>query len=263
MGLQPQVLLAQGASALKQDELLGIKSDQRWHGSLSLSSAKNQDQFSNGFMTSRAQLSYDLLSDTEFYADLIYRRPYTNVEEDVRQYGFDDFTLGFSKTLFTNQYENGVSFSTSGFLEGTLPTAETSRKASLYGATSLGAITNTVWKRIIFSTSHGFTLNFYEYETSDTFGSSYNDAYMINNGASLTWRITNQINWTNAYTLYYLKNYANTENYIQAYANSLSYIVDHNFTVSAFFSWKDRIKTNNALFDDDNTYLGAGIRYVF
>ncbi len=265
MALFPDVAQPQGASSLKRDELLGLKSDSKWHGSISMNTSKNQDQYSDSFLSSQLQLSYEFMRSTEFYSEILYRRPFTSTEEKVHRYGFEDLIFGFNQLLFSNQYgeKDTVSTNISGFVEGSLPSSDSSRRASLQGTASGGLTSNTVWKKFIFSTHHGFTYNFYKYETADDFGTAYNSPYMISNGASITWRITNRWNWTNAYSLYYLKNFANTENNIQAIASSVSYALSRNFTMSAFFSWKDNVKTNNALFDDDTTYSGAGIRYVF
>lgn len=265
MALSPGVAQSQGASSIKQDELLGLKSDSKWHGSISMNSSKNQDQYSDSFLSTRLQISYELMPSTDFYSEILYRRPFSSVEEKVTRYGFEDLVFGLSRLLFSNQYGTGDSVSTnlSGFIEGSLPTSDASRRATLQGSTSAGVVSNTVWKRLIFSTNHGMSYNFYKYETADDFGTAYNSPYMIANGASITWRISNQLNWTNAYSLYYLKNYAGTEVNIQSYVNSVAFVLNKNFTVSAFLSWRDRVKTNNALFDDDTTYSGAGIRYVF
>lgn len=234
-----------------------------WGGSLGFGSSQNQDQFSDAFMSFSADISYQISPKSSFNIQMGYSQPYSSNADVVRHYGITDTSLAYSYDLFAIETDGGNDFSVNGFFDYTVPTSETSRKASLRGAGTFGVSPSYKWSRLILSTSHSLTLNLYEYETADEFGSSYNYPYMLSNGFNFSLQIFDTLSWSSGYSLSHTKNYADTQIDIQSVSTSLSYKISKNYMVAAHYRWRDRLISNNALFDDDTSIVGMNIKYVF
>lgn len=263
MGALPEVSFGQGANQAIQDELLGITDETKLHGSISTSAFNNRDEYSDGFWSVRTQLSYELSNDLQAYMDWSYLSPFSSAEEDVRRFGVRNLSLGLTKDLYGKKFSNGLSFSMLGLAEVTAPLSETARDAGMRGGTAAGLLTNSVYKRFIFSTSHFAIYENYEFETANAIGTSYNNPWWVINGASLTWLTTRKFNIRGGYSLSYSENFNGTATPIQSLNGAMTYIPNRDFAFSVFVLWRDRLLTNNDMFDDDTTRTGASIRYIF
>ena len=263
MGALPELAMAQGSNQAIQDELLGITDETKLHGSISTSAFNNQDQYSDGFWSVRAQLSYELQDDLQAYMDWAYLSPFTSAEEDVRQFGIRNLSVGLTKDIYGKQFGSGLSFSLLGIGELTAPLSDTAQDAGMRGGVTGGLLTNSVYKKFILSTSHFGIYENYEYETANNLGTEYNNPYWISNGVSLTWLTTRKFNIRGGYSYAYSENFAGTPTPIQSISGAMTFIPTREFALSVFFLWRDRLLTNNDMFDDDTTRTGASIRYIF
>jgi len=263
MGSLPGICFGQGANQAIQDELLGITDETKLHGSISTSAFNNQDEYSDGFWSVRTQLSYELDDDLQAYVDWSYLSPFTSAEEEVRRFGVRNLSVGLTKDLFGKRYGSGLSFSLLGIAEVTAPLSETAQNAGMRGGTAAGLLTNSVYSKFIFSTSHFAIYENYEFETANAEGTEVNNPYWIINGANLTWLTTRKFNIRGGYSYWYSQNFAGTETPIQSISGAMTFIPTRDFAFSIFMLWRDRLITNNDMFDDDTTRTGASIRYIF
>jgi hypothetical protein len=178
--------------------------------------------------------------------------------------GFSDLSVGLTQAAFKLKVSEKKAINGIAFFEGSAPTSERSRKASLLGLATVGLAMNTmVSKKLILTTSHSFSYGLYQYDTSDQLGTRYNAPYFVANGLSAIVRITDQLNWINGYSFTYLENFAGTVIKINGLSTTLSYIYTPKISFGVFGRWRDRMVTNNQLFDDDTVITGGFARYIF
>ena len=255
---------AQGTATLLQDELLGINQDSKWHGFVSTGYSRNRDQFSDGFYRTSFQLSYDLKPGRQVYANIAYLRPDSRYEDDVLRFGFSDLSVGLTQAAFKWKLSEKRAINCLAFFEGSAPTSDRSRRASLLGLATAGLAMNTmVSKKLILTSSHSFSYGLYQFDTSNQLGTQYNAPYFVGNGLSAIVRLTNQLNWINGYSFTYLENFNGTVIKINGLSSTLSYIYTPKISFGTFARWRDRLVTNNQLFDDDTVVTGAFGRYIF
>ena len=248
-------------AAMKESAKIGKKPEERgWGGSIRTGLSKSQDEYSEFFSSTSFSLSRGLRNGKSLSISTSYAQPVSDDRDKVQRFGMGDLnvTLGFDEIFRFNE-----SGSMAGSLGVTAPTSRASRNSSMNGAVN-GSV-STSWKlpkAIRFSTSHSLTLYSYQYDTASERGGPYNSPFGTSNGISLGWG-ANGFRLRGSYSLYYTKNYANTEIWVQSVGTSVSYSVTKSISAALGFSWRDRIITNNSLFDDDTTVTSLSASYSF
>lgn len=267
MLVRPGTALAQGASTLQRKELLATRDelgrppqDSGWSGFIRTGMSRNQDEFSDAFSATSLSISRPLEKNRTFSFSTSYNQPVTTDQDVVRRYGFGDVDLGIG-------YENLYSFSDVGQLAGnlsfTLPTSRASRYASMRGAVTGGL--STSWKlpsNFSLSSNHSLTAYSYKYDTADADGNTYNSPFGLTNTVGAGWGYK-QLRLNAGAGLYYTQNFAGTDITVQSFTSSVAYTFAANITTALGFSWRDRILTNNSLFDDDTTVTSFSVSYIF
>lgn len=234
----------------QSSEVLGKAPQKSWSGSLRTGMSKNQDEYSDWFSSTSASFSRTLFGKTSFSASTSYSQPVSDDQDRVKRYGIGDLNFSLS---FAELYRFNDSGTLTGSLGVTAPTSRASRKASLNGSFAGGL--GSSWKlpnNFSFGTRHNVTVYSYQFDTANANGTSYNSPFGLSNGVNLGFSYK-RFNLGTNYSLYYTKNYADTEITVQSVGANMGFKVTQYFSVAAGYSWRDRILTNNSLFDDDTS----------
>lgn len=248
-------------AAAKESAKIGEAPAERgWSGSVRTGMSKNQDEYSEYFSSTSFSLSRGLRNGKSLSISTSYSQPVSDDRDKVQRFGMGDIDISMG---FDELYRFNESGSMAGSLGFVAPASRASRNASMNGAIS-GSL-STSWKlpaAIRFSTSHGLTLYSYQYDTADKDGYTYNSPFGTSNGVSLGWG-KNGFRLSGSYSLYYTQNFAKTDIWVQSLASSVSYSLTKSISLALGFSWRDRILTNNSLFDDDTTVTSLSASYSF
>jgi hypothetical protein len=146
-----------------------------------------------------------------------------------------------------------------------LPTSESSQAASLRAAATGEAFIRHQFRAVpmdLTLKNKVFIYN-YEFETTDVQGTSYNHTYDIQNILEWETRFTDDLALTLSAGLISSENYFGHRFQTQVYLAQLDYALDKNSAIFVRGKTKDRIETNNNLFDDDNSQAGMGLTLTF
>lgn len=245
---------------MRASELGKKPNEQVWSGSVRTGMSKNQDEYSDYFSSTNFEISRALGNGKTLSVSTSYSQPVSDDQDKVKRYGIGDLDLSLG---WDELYRFNESGSLAGSIGFTGPSSRTSRLASMNGAFN-GSL-STSWKlpqNFRFSTNHGLTLFSYQYDTANDDGDVYNSPFGTSNGISLGWG-ANSFRITGSYSLYYTQNYAKTDIWVQSVGSSVSYSFTNSISAALGFSWRDRILTNNSLFDDDTTVTSLSVSYAF
>lgn len=144
-----------------------------------------------------------------------------------------------------------------------LPTSGTSQDASLYSSLSLRAQYTHSFRKFIFSLSPTLVLAYHEYETADKIGFIKNSPLGLNLGASLRYQATSKLGANLSTSLYEYVDYDFNDYAVQTVAVSTDYALTSKTYLSAGIRWRDRVVTNNSLFDEDAVLAYTNLTYSF
>lgn len=225
----------------------------KWTSSAQLSYSKNQDYYSDAFTSLGLGVGYKIKPNWMSYLEAGYSTPISNNPEKTERYGISDVDLGLNVgQIYKNKYNFTVGATTS----LTLPTSTISKNSSLNAGWSGGLTTSTPLQYgFNVSSSHILFANWYRYETADEAGYSYNYPFGYSNSIALRWS-KKSFYVSGSFGLTYLKDFADTEINIQSTRAAIGYSLTKIVSAEIYGRWKDRVLTNNSVFDEDNTYMG-------
>lgn len=250
----PQISAAYSSSSLETRPAASP-----WSAQLNLSGSRGSDELDYYNFGGSATIGYSYRPWHSIYASAGFNRPSVNEVENPHRYGATDSTLGYAIRRLIH-LRNGIE--ADGDLELTLPTSTISSRASMQAmiAPSL-SVRYPLYRQSVFArSSHEIAYSFYRFETADEAGYRYNSPWMFTNGLGLGLRIYKTTTAVD-YDFTHLIGYADTRINVQTLRVSMGVAITGRASVSAYARWRDRIVTDNALFDTDTRVIGLSFRY--
>jgi len=252
------------AAIQTQADKTPTKKDKKWSISVSTSYGQGLDEFAKGFTYSSASMSYSFGEDDRYVSNIglshLYKiSKYEDPNKPNSQ--LEDIELGVTDTKLFELPKQGFKISTS--LGATLPTSLTSQKATMRGALDIGVRFSQKFRYGSLSQGNTLILYNHEYKTADEFGSRYNSQYVLVNSLGYNLPFLKKLSWNIGAKLATVRNYNAKVINVQTYSSGFSYNFIDSYVLSVSYRTKDRIITNNSLFDDDNTMYMLGLSATF
>lgn len=241
------------------ESAIRTRSHSPWSARFDFSGSRGSDELDNYLLGGSATLSYSHRPWHSMYLSGGFLRPSVNEVENPHRYGATDTMVGYAIRRL-GHFRNGIEID--GDLSVTLPTSTISSRASLQTllAPSL-SVTYPLYRRSLFGRSrHEVAYGFYRYETADEAGYRYNSPWMFTNGVGLGFRFQRTTSLLD-YDFTHLIGYGGTRLNVQTLRASFNVAVTRQASVSAFARWRDRVVTDNALFDTDTRVIGLALQY--
>ncbi len=218
------------------------------------------DQFDQPLSKIRFIADYKLNSKWYLFFTTEYISPLDGIYEDERNiYGIKDLHLGgnykypkFSKFLQLDT-EMGI----------VIPTSNVSRVASLqiaaWGSVRLAVQLN---KPLQLFMVNDVQLNQYEFDTAGRKGHRFNNPSIFTHrvGGAFSY---DKIRLELSYAYSWLNSFGGKTIEVNRLGVDINYIISKQFSIYSGYTSKDRILTDNALFDDDNSQIFAGVKLSF
>lgn len=139
------------------------------------------------------------------------------------------------------------------------PTSNASSKAGLRVRAVASLIEYTSISRFTFILSQSLSLSRHQFETVDQSGTIKNTPVSLSLAASIRATLIKNLMLTG--TAFVVNSWAYDADYIPltGLSSNLYYQATPTVGLTAFVSWRDRVLTNNSVFDDDASRMGLGI----
>lgn len=257
--------LSQGYSA---SEAL-LMSQSRWNAVISQSAARGFDEFNDAvFSNTSLDLSYRLnkksaLIGSVRYSSIAYQSGgalFDNEVDNPRRFGFGDLFIGYSRPNVWKRKSQSVNY----FTSITLPTSSTSLDATMIASNGHSLIyryrPNGKW---IFSANLRANLSAFEFDDVDTFGSQVNSPFGVGTGIGLAYRVLKTVITTINYSQYQRFDYDENWDSIQTISAMANWNATAHGALFVGYRYRDRVFTNDELFDDDRSLFFTGGSYAF
>ena len=195
----------------------------------------------------------------KLYAQGVVSYLQTLSKYDDERDGLDDIDVSLNiPNLFDSYIEVDAT------LGALLPTSITSQKATLYWAPYIGIdlVRNfgrglvLVFRNLLYIYSH-------EYEQADVAGTFYNERYGLSTQGFLYFPIYGPLSGILDANYYQSENYAGTQKTVRGFGGKAIFRLFKPLSIYTKYQTKDRVISNNNLFDKDNTIITIGTDYVF
>ncbi len=144
-----------------------------------------------------------------------------------------------------------------------LPTSGTSQDSGMRASASVRApIAKRMGKATLIVTPTLVVAN-HRFDTADEFGFVKNSPYGAALSGALRYSITRKLAVLGAASIYTYWDYQSRNKNIQSLSASLQYSISNHWFGTFGYRWRDRIITNNSVFDDDTSRLSGSLTYTF
>jgi hypothetical protein len=180
--------------------------------------------------------------------------------ENPDQWEFEDISLRLLMPNIWKSKSGGWSSTLITRLD--LPTSNTSLNAGQLSRLRATLQTTTRWKKFTFAIIPTLGLAWHEFETQDRDGFVPNSPLSLSMAATARYAVTRKIGLVAAAGYTSLFDYDFETRNIQVLSGSLQYLVNKKVFTALNFRWRDRVLTNNSLFDDDANLLSFSVGYT-
>lgn len=234
----------------------------RWSLSVMAQAGRAMQEFSESYAYYAASATY-MLDKGSLTLNADYSHPVDGVTDDTRPWRFGDPSITYNSPMLFDFNIFKQKFNVMSRISYLAPASEASRNSSSYGFLigTMNAVSS--FGRFTLILSPSVFLSYHEYETADVFGFTPNSPLAVRGAATLRAQIIRDVSMTLTGFLHNFWDYESRSKLIQGVSSNLIYQVNTDLSVNAFVSYRDRIVTNNSLFDDDTVQTGFGIIYTF
>lgn len=182
-----------------------------------------------------------------------------NKSSDPGQYGLADTDISYVRpNVWSDKYNRLVL--SAGL---TLPTSRLSSRSGLNAATRFNAaLRYKPISKLIITPSVGTYVRSFRYDTPNIIGSSFNSPFGFTYGLSGSYVFLPWLIGSLGYSQTQRYDFNNDWRVIQAATAQMSISLNA-LNLYAGYQWRDRIETNEPLFDDDKSLIYTGVGYAF
>ena len=225
-------------------------------GEISSSLGRGFDYYADYFSTLGLSMSYKMSGSWVLKGEAEYRHVFTEFEERHTD-SFEDTVVGIANSSFYRDSESG--FNIDGGLKLRLPTSETSRRAGTRFVTGLGVnLSMPIGRaRIVQSTSYSYYNQ--QFDTADEAGLEPNPIHAVGLGLGVSLQLTSWLTWSVGGQLHTIWDLESDRDRIEGFSSSLDAEIDRIWSISLAIQTRNKILSNNSLFDDDTTLISLGL----
>ena len=232
----------------------------KWNASVSSTAFRSQDEAAETGLYYDAVVGYYFNKKMRGDVTMGYSHTADFDAENPDQWEFEDISL---RLLLPNVWRSkNNKWSSTLINRFDLPTSGTSSNAGQYGRIRSTLQTVTRWNKFTFAIIPTVGLSWHEFETTDRDGFVRNSPLSTSLSASARYAITRKLGFVAAAGYTTLFDYELETRNIQVLSGSLQYLVNKKIFTALGFRWRDRVVTNNSLFDDDANLLTFSIGYT-
>ncbi len=232
--------------------------EKKFSGSAGISFGTGFDEFSESFGIYNFSGNY-ALGASSITINAEYAHPLDGDAENERRWEFEDLDIVWNAPAFKPVEISGQKINLVPRLNYRAPISGTSQDASTYGTITGTLIGSTNVGRFTFILSPRLALSHFEFETADQDGFVKNvpvAAIMV--GAIRMTVIKNLFLTTSAF-YYGGWDYDGNSVPVNGVSGNLYYQLNPKVGLTAFAGWRDRVFSNNSLFDSETSSMGLGV----
>jgi hypothetical protein len=132
----------------------------------------------------------------------------------------------------------------------------------LYSQARLTAQYTYRYKKWTLAATPALSLAYHEFDTADEAGFLKNSPLGVTVGGSARYGLTRKLGFVASASVTNLFDYDFNSRNVQSVAGSVQYLVNKKIFVALVARWRDRVITNNALFDDSASLVGLNVGYT-
>ncbi len=166
-------------------------------------------------------------------------------------------SLLFKDLIKTENYN--ISGSTGVIFANSKQSQDSSKNGSIFFGVNQGLS----FEKFYFFQNNIATVNSYEYKTPSKRAATYNEKFGVLNSLGLNYSFTDSLSIAALGSLYTSNSYADDQQQFQIYSVHTNYNLKNNLALILTFNSKDKIITNNSLFDETNSSYQLEIAYDF
>ena len=240
-----------------------------WGIFFNATATRGLDEFADTWSSvNELSLSYRLDSASALglslgYETVLYEKGgalFDNMDRDPGRFGITDLGVSYTRPkIWSDKYNRLVWSSTISF-----PSSRFSQRNSLVieGSTSL-ALRYQPSSKIIITPSVGTYYRQFRFNTSNAFGTQPNSPFGSFFGLSGSYIFSKHLIGAASYSQTLRYDFFNDWRVIQSALAQLIVNATDTINLSAGYRWRDRVITNEPLFDDDRSIYYIGVGYVF
>lgn len=221
----------------------------RFNGSMSATAFRGLDEFAEEGAYYEGVLGFYVNDNLRGDVTVGYSHPLDLDAARTDRWEFEDVSLRLLKPSVWKSDSKAQNLALIGSLR--VPTSGTSGDSGLYSAARVSAQYSYRFGKFTLAVVPSLGLSLHEFETADEAGFIKNAPLSLGASSSLRYSITRKLGIVAGLGLTSLYDYDFNNRNIQNVSGSIQYAVNNKTFLVLGMRWRDRIITNNALFDDD------------
>lgn len=198
------------------------------------------------------------------YSSIIYQDGgsflVNNQSASAEKYGLSDLTLGISLPgyLSLKKINSILTFGS----DLRLPLSQASRDTSMHASlTTYAQLRTRLSRRWMSSFTSSLILANYTYDDADVFGYQVNSPLGLSNSIGLNYNFWRNLTAYGSYGLYHRYDYEGYIDNIQTISTGILVPATQKLYINFGYMWRDRVITNDRLFDNNKSYYSLGVSY--
>lgn len=231
----------------------------KYNASISASAFRGLDEFAEEGAYYEGVIGTYLNKNLRGDVTVGYSHPLDLDAERTDRWELEDVTLRLLRPSIWKSDSKAQNLSLIGAMR--LPTSGTSQDSGLYSSAAVTAQYTYRLKRFTFAAAPRLGLSLHEFETTDEAGFLKNSPVSLGVGGSVRYGITSKLGVVAAARITNLWDYDFNSRNVQTVAGSVQYAVNKKVFLVLSGRWRDRVITNNSLFDDDASSVALTMVY--
>jgi hypothetical protein len=216
------------------------------------------DQYSEAYGNYSFSGSYSL-SKSSLTVNLDYSHPLDGDTDNTDQWRFEDIDFVWNAPALKPLNIRGQSINLIPRYTYRAPLSKVSQNSTTYGSLISTLIVMTNVGRFAFILSPQLSLSYHQYQTRDVAGSVKNVPVALSMAGTIRALVIKNLYLTGSYFYYQGFDYDLGSVPVNGLSSSLYYQATPKVGLTAFTSWRDRVYSNNSLFDGDTSSVGLGM----
>lgn len=230
----------------------------KYSASLGASMGRGFDEFSESFGAYSFSGSY-ALGKTSITLNADYSHPLDGDTDDVRPWRMSDLELVWNLSALKPLEVGGKNINLVPRLTYRIPNSATSRYASSYGSVVGTLISSLNVGRFSFILSPRLTLSYHEYETADQAGFVKNTPFAAALVGTVRATVIKDVYLSGTLFVHNGWTYDFDVVPVTGVSSNIYYQATPTLGLMAYMTWRDRVYSNNSLFDDETSSMGLGV----
>lgn len=232
----------------------------KFNAQLSAMGFRSPDEFSDTGMYYEGYLGFSLTEKLKGGVIAGYSHPTDFDAQNPKRWRFEDVQFRLIHPSYWTSKDKKARLNLSASLSA--PTSGTSINAGMITSGQLAAQYVYSLGKVSLSLTPGITAAYHEYETQDEDGFIKNSPLGFTAGGSLRYQVFSKLGAVVGASLYNYFDYDFTNYNIQTYRASIDYSPTNKIILMVGTRWRNRVISNNSLFDEDAFIYYLNVTYT-